>query len=157
MSDKAGFSLVEIMISILILAILALGGSAMMHRAGSGILVQGKKKVALELADLRLEVARAQFYYDIAEDYGAGNEIYLSDTDGDGIMEISDSKVLETITLAGIDYTLFTEVTRWETSDVNNPNPHLSSEHLEIAVVVEYRSDTGETAVLKGVRLPPEV
>jgi len=59
---KAGFSLVEIMVSILILVVLALGGSAVLYQTGGDIQVVGNKRVALELAKIEMEGLLAANY-----------------------------------------------------------------------------------------------
>lgn len=53
--NKSGFSLIEIMLSILILALLALGGSAILFRTGASVQVQGTNRVVSELVNSFLE------------------------------------------------------------------------------------------------------
>jgi prepilin-type N-terminal cleavage/methylation domain-containing protein len=156
-NSRQGFSLLEVMVASLILAVLAVGGATMIYHTGMRVQIQGHKRVALELANLRQEVARSQFYYDIAGGYGAGNEIYLEDVDNDDILETSASEVSEEFDLGGFKYTMVTEVSRWDSSDADNPRPHFFSEHLEVVVRVEYRNATGENVELRTIHMPPEV
>lgn len=63
---KSGFSLIESMTSILVLAVLAVGGSTALYQFGKGIRVQGNKRVAIELANKVLENEKAKAFVDIA-------------------------------------------------------------------------------------------
>ena len=52
---KSGFSLIEIMVSVIILVVLALGGAAVMYRTGGDIQRQQNKREALVVANRVLE------------------------------------------------------------------------------------------------------
>ncbi|MEE9369729.1 MAG: prepilin-type N-terminal cleavage/methylation domain-containing protein [Pontiella sp.] len=53
--NKSGFSLIEVMVAALLLAVLAIGGAAVLSHAGSNIQVIGNKQIALERARTKLE------------------------------------------------------------------------------------------------------
>lgn len=55
---SAGFSLVEVMFSALILVVLALGGGAILQHSGTTVAVQKNKRVAIEVASRQLEQLR---------------------------------------------------------------------------------------------------
>ncbi len=64
-AQMAGFTLLEIMVAILLLAVLAIGGAAALYRTGGSIQAQGNKRIAVELANKVLEEEKATPYLDI--------------------------------------------------------------------------------------------
>ncbi len=52
---KSGFSLIEIMVSVIVLVVLALGGAAVMYQTGGGIQRQQNKREAIVTANRVLE------------------------------------------------------------------------------------------------------
>lgn len=59
---RAGFTLVEVMIALLMLSILTIGGAAMLSRASETIAYQEHKRAAIEAANQRMEMIRATPY-----------------------------------------------------------------------------------------------
>jgi len=163
---KGGFSLVEVVVSVLVLVVLALGGAAMMYHTGANIKIQGNRRVALELANKRMEIVRAQFYYAIAPDaYGAGNMEYLkpkpsskpSGEDDPYLLIHQKQSFTETTTLQGINYLMRTEIVRWDPDDANSPYPDFNPECIGVTVRVAYRNGTADSVELKTALLPPQV
>lgn len=151
-TSKAGFGLLEVMFAAVIIAIMVIGGSAAMYYTGSNIVVQGHRRIALQLADQRLEHARENYYYNIVpptyfED--TGNIYYLTADNTDPYkMVLKNSLQTELFTLDGIDYAMTTSIVRYRSM--------FSPECIEISATVEYRSATGEDVQLSTVILPPE-
>ena len=53
--NKSGFSLIEIMVAVILLAVLALGGAAVMYQTGGGVQRQQNKREAIVAANRVLE------------------------------------------------------------------------------------------------------
>ncbi|HEY5621014.1 MAG TPA: type II secretion system protein, partial [Pontiella sp.] len=76
---KSGFSLVENMISCLVLATLSLGGSAAIFQTTSGITEQQVMRAAVEIANYKLENARSHPYFFLAPGtFDESDRFYLS-------------------------------------------------------------------------------
>ena len=154
---KSGFTLVEVLISALIIAILVIGGSAALYHTGSSILVTGNKRIALEIANQRLELAKANPYTDIAPDYydGSNANKYLkpSKTDPD-ILVVTLSAAYDNIILDGVTYKMRTKVIRYHAGD--GP-ANFDTECVKVTVSVLYNADTGETVDLDTIIIPPWV
>ncbi len=65
---KSGFSLIEIMVSVLILVVLALGGAAVMYQTGGNIQRQQNKREAIVAANQVLETIWNTTYTNIGSD-----------------------------------------------------------------------------------------
>lgn len=72
-NEKAGFSLVEVMVSILLLMVLVLGGAAVMYQSGGGIQRQQSKREAVVAANDILEGYWNTSYQNLGHD--ANNSI----------------------------------------------------------------------------------
>jgi len=134
MKGKSAFTLVEIMLSMVILAILALTGSAVSTYLGTGNSVLNQRRIALHHASRRLEQVLKLPYNDIRPQNN--NQEYIN----------SNNKIVaghphETIFINGFDRPISTTVRR-----INKGTPEI--EYLEITTSVEYRSD-GLFVVLK--------
>ncbi len=147
--SKAGFSLIEVLLAALIIAIMVLGGAATMYYTGSNINAQGHRRIALELASQRLEDARQNYYYSILPaDYD--DTYYLTaDAVDPYLLDLNNSEKSEVFTIDAVDYKMVTEIVRQ--SAVFEP------ECLQIWVNVVYREITGESVELTTLILPPEV
>lgn len=64
-ANRAGFSLLEVMVALLVLGVLAIGGASMIMRTGETVARQRLKRVAIEAANRRIEEVRATYNYDI--------------------------------------------------------------------------------------------
>ncbi len=152
-SGKEGFGLLEVLIAALIIAIMIIGGSATMYQTGSNIVVQGHRRVALQLANQRLEHARKQYYYSIVPPTyfeEKGDIYYLTENATDAYkLDLNNALQTETYTLDSIDYTMTTQILR--------RNSVFAPECLEIRVEVVYRPSTGEKVEMSTLILPPEV
>lgn len=157
-SRKAGFSLIEAALAVLILAILAVTGAAVLYQTGSGIRVQGNKRVALEIANQRLEIALSQYYFDIepAEYNTEGKYYLLASQNNDSVLELSTGKKNENVTFGGRNYRMITEIVRWSPG-MPSTRDTFESEHLEVRVLVDYDDNRDVAVVLSTVLLPPEV
>ena len=159
---KAGFGLLEVMIAALILAILVLGGSATMYLTSSNIRNQGHKRIALQLADQRLEIARNNYYYSIAPakndgspEYDVDNKYYLTENSSDAaLLDLNDSLESEDVSIGGFSYEIITKVLR-HSADYGTIG--FDPEALEVTVTVEYNPSTGESVELSTLLLPPQV
>jgi len=150
--SKAGFGLLEVMFTAVIIAFMVIGGAAAMYHTGGNIAVQGNRRIALQLANQRLEHARENYYYSIVppnyfED--SGNIYYLTEDSTDAYkLELNNSLKTEVYTRDGIDYEMTTRITR--------RNSVFSPECIEVRVSVEYHPSTGESVELTTLILPPE-
>jgi len=52
---RRGFTLVEVMVSVLVLAVLAIGGAALIYRCRADIVIQQTKRAAIERANQQME------------------------------------------------------------------------------------------------------
>ena len=86
-----GLTLVEIVVSILILAILAVGGASAAHMSRRTIVIQRNRREAIGIAHDRLEHLRAIHYVDLAPVALDFTEYYVSeDASGSLVVEVSD-------------------------------------------------------------------
>lgn len=58
-NNHAGFTLIEVILAMLILAVLALGGGALLSRVGETVAIQENKRAAIEVASQQLEKLRS--------------------------------------------------------------------------------------------------
>ena len=62
---RGGGTLVEVMIAAVVLMVIALAGGAFLYHGRANVAIQKNKRVALEVANSRLEDLRASAYDDI--------------------------------------------------------------------------------------------
>jgi prepilin-type N-terminal cleavage/methylation domain-containing protein len=132
----SGFTLVEIMISTLILAVLALGGAAVLYRTGGGVQVQGNKRIAMELARSQIEALQAEDYLVLV------TQAPFSDTEG--------------VTVNDVSMTLSMDVI-YHPVDSTDPDPAdvgpLGNEYLELKVEVRYGQSAEEKVVMNTTKV----
>lgn len=75
---KRGFTLVEIMISILVLTVLVVGGAAALYHTGGGIQRQQNKREAIVAANSELEKLWSTTYTELGSAAGTTNVINVS-------------------------------------------------------------------------------
>lgn len=74
-NKKYGFSLIEVMIAVLVLAVLVLGSAAVVYRAGGGIQRQQNKRETIVAANQVLEIFWNMTYADLKGKYAGGSPI----------------------------------------------------------------------------------
>ena len=154
---KSGFSLIEIMVAALLLAVIAVGGAAVLSHTGVSIQIQGNKRVALELANARLETARAQNYYGLGGILppllDVEGQYYLTDANRDHILDLNEGEQLDQISLGGKTYDMITGIVR-RSSDAS---PDFNTEYLDVTVSVRYRPGSTEEVAVRALFIPPYV
>lgn len=151
------------MVSALLLATLAIGAAAVMFQTGGGIQVQGNRRTAIELANERMEIVRAQGHEAIRPiDFNSTH--YLSDDGNDqGVLNAPVSnQVTEPFTLDGIVYELKTEVVRRpKPPDIDDADPFTvpfsESEYLQVTVTVRYGNGADDMVSLSTCLVPEEI
>lgn len=129
------------MVAVLILAVLAIGGAALMQRAGITVTEQKNKRIALEAANRRLEQLRTQ-PYDFLNDGPAGAVRYASVRYSDGSFRVVQDKPEETVSINGVQRPVYVELERFIETDPDR-------EFVVATVFVEYRS--GEAVSLRTI------
>ncbi len=134
--NKSGFSLIEIMVAALLLAVLAVGGAAVLYQTGGDIQVQGNKRIAMEHARSKLEVLAEVDYLELqARAIAADPEIIIFNETHNGV-SFSGTITNRFISTGGILY------------DVSSGT--LDNEYLELSVRVQSR---GEAVVLNVIKV----
>ena len=143
---KSGFSLIEVMVAALLLAVLALGGAAVLYHTGAVIQVQETKRKAIDQSVERLEVVKRSPYGVLQPaSSDSDNIIYFID-DGDGVLvrgEINQSDAVKDLSQS---YPMITKIERIL------PTMASESEVLLATVTVIYRA--GEDVVMESVIIP---
>ena len=122
---REGFTLVEILVSVLVLAVLAIGGAAIILRSRADIVEQQYKRAAIEVANARMEeLMRNWDYTNLAARVG--------------------SPIVQTVGLNGI--TNFTMTTTVADGGAGADNC------LRVTVGVVYRQGTGHAVTLETLR-----
>ena len=122
-----GFTLVETMIAMLILAVLALGGGAILYQAGKTVAIQNNKRVAVEAACQRLEQLCEKAYNNIKPP--VFNSQYYVDDD---FLLSTDNPDAE-VSINGIMLPIVTTVERIGSSNFNG------YEYVRAIVRMQYR------------------
>lgn len=142
--NKAGFSLIEIMVSALLLSVLALGGASALYHTGAVIQNQEQKRMAVDQAMERLELVK-RTRYSIMKPENFSPQIYYYVDDGDDLLE--DDEVSMN---AGIEnqkkFEMVTTITRF-------PMMPDATEYLQISVSVTYDL-AGQQVVVDSIIVP---
>lgn len=131
-SKQLGFSLVEVMVAVLILTIVAMGGAALMQRAGSTVAIQKNKRAAITAATRRLEQLRTEPYENL--DGGKKDEWYIRGPFKDGSFGVVSKKPTQTISINGVKRPIYVKAKK-----VKKKTP--SREFIRAIVYVQYRSE----------------
>jgi prepilin-type N-terminal cleavage/methylation domain-containing protein len=155
-NSKAGFTLIEILLAALIIALLVVGGAATMYHTGSNIRIQGNRRIALQMANQRLEHARNNYYYNIVPPvYDVADTYFLTaDSSTPYLLDLNNSKQTETVQIDNVMYTMTTEVIRHSSGSTE---VSFEPEVMQVTVNVEYAAATGLDVELTTLILPPEV
>ena len=123
---KSGFSLVEVMVSMLIVSILTVAGAAFLCQAGGTIAFQKNKRVAIEAASRRLEQLNVEPYLNIRPE-GSGR-YYIN-----RFNRVVSNNPDETVLINGHRQPILVVAER-----LNGTKP--SCEYVRITVQVQYRA-----------------
>jgi len=134
-NSKSGFSLVEIMVAVLILTVLALGGAAILYRAGGTVAIQNGKRAAISAANRRLEQLSTVPYADIASSgyINRFNNVVASEPD-------------ETVTINGRQRKIVAKVDKM--MDASWP----AREFARVTVQVDFRSGENPVSMTTNLR-----
>jgi prepilin-type N-terminal cleavage/methylation domain-containing protein len=143
---KAGFSLIEIMVATLVLAVLAVGGAAALYHTGAMIQNQEQKRMAVDQAMERLELLK-RAKYSLLKPADFNSTKYFVDDQNDIIQA---GELLDTMTVeSGKQFAMLTAIER-----LPPPNA-LSSEYLRLNVTVTY--DNAGQEVKLDTRIIPDL
>jgi len=141
-SNKRGDTLVEVMMAILIISIVAVGGAAFLYYSSAEIAIDSNRRIALEIANARLEDLRAAGFgiispeqdFDVYYITGQGVNWLLSDNDPEEIVSVNN-----------LDMPIVTTI---QYVDDNEADMIDSYDYLNVSVIVGYRQNTGEAVTL---------
>jgi prepilin-type N-terminal cleavage/methylation domain-containing protein len=155
-NSRSGFTLIEVLVSALIIAILVIGGSAVMHHTGNRVVAAGKKRVALAIANQGMERARANPYTAIAPEEKDEDDTYflIPSEEDPNLLAVSTDDSFRTIEVGDATYRIRAGVTRHSKAAVATG---FDAEALEITVSVEYGSSAEDRVELTTLLLPPWV
>ncbi|MDA0321962.1 MAG: prepilin-type N-terminal cleavage/methylation domain-containing protein [Verrucomicrobia bacterium] len=153
-SRRDGATLVEVMVASVILLVMALGSTAFMYHSRANIGIQRNKRVAVDVANSRLEEVRASNYDEIKPltlDYGTH---YLSAPSGTTWTR-GTSAPGETVTINGQTYPIVTTV-RYIDVDSGTSFDDFTASHdaVRIAVSVSYRINSSDVVTLQSIYGP---
>ena len=131
---KSGFSLIEVMITALILAILAISSAAVLYHTGANIQIQGNKRIAMEYGTSRLEVLKA-------ESYMASRS------------QTPDIPVVTTETANDVSLVITTDLTLHGADPADPDVGILTNEYVEVDVTVQYGRGTDETIRMNATKV----
>ena len=138
--SKSGFSLLETMISVLIIVVLAIGSAKLMYHTGADIRVMGNKHLAMERARTKMEWLRSQEYWTLRDEAVSGNpSVAVTNEVYNGI----------TITISTTNRYVGSGGILKAYSDANGGTQ--DSEYLELSVSATYRH-SDETVLLQSVK-----
>ena len=135
-NHKAGFSLIEIMVSALLLAVLAVGGASVLYHTGAGVQVQGNKRIAMEYARSRIEASKLADYFVLRN-------------------QAPDDPVSVSTTVNGVALGITTDIILHgdDPDDPNGQFGRLGNEFLELEIQVQYGRSSDETVVMNTTRV----
>jgi prepilin-type N-terminal cleavage/methylation domain-containing protein len=144
--SKSGFSLIEILVATLVLAVLAVGGASALYHTGAMIQNQEQKRKAVDQAMARLELLK-RTKYSIMQPANFNVTKYFVD---DGNELIQSSELLDTMSVdSSKQFGMVTAIERFPAPDIT------SSEFLRINVTVVY--DNAGQEVKLDTRIIPDL
>lgn len=138
----AGTTLVEVMLSVVILGVLAVAGGAVIAQTRQNLTLQKQRRVATEIANGRIESIRASPYTSLTP--LTGSTAYLSPTSGTWIRASIDPGNM--IAVGGIQYPIQTRVDLGAGGGSAQP-----TNSLLLTVTVTYRPSSGDHVTLTTV------
>ncbi len=141
--NNDGMTLVEVVVSIVILAVLAIGGASSAHMSRRTIVVQRNRREALGLAHERLERLRAIHYNVLAPTTLDYTSYYVSD-DGSGGLVVQAADPGETVVIHGLDVPI---ETRLQYADIDGGT--VSFDGLLLSVSVGYHQKESDRVELE--------
>ena len=144
---RSGTTLVEVLVSCLILAVIAVGTGACLSLSRTGAAVQRNRRTAMELANSRMEEIRGALYAAIVPPVASYDTYYLDFITGAWRVSATDQG--ETVTLGGRSRPMVTTV---QYMDVDGGPA--SYDCLRISVSVQYRDTARDAVTLQTVRSP---
>ena len=139
---RGGSTLVEVMVSCVLLAIIAIGSAAYMYHARADVLTARNQRVALEESNLRLEELRASGYDEIKPPMPSFSVYFLRKSGTNWVHSISDP--YETVLVNGLTMPMSTTV-RYRDVDGGLP----SYDYLQATVRTRYRINRPENVLLE--------
>ena len=141
---KRGGTLVETMVACVLLAVLAIAGVSALYQTGSGLAIQKQRRIALGLANSRLEELRSA-------PYAALTALIALNYNTNAIRKTSGQFVLgsgETVSMSG---KLMPVTTTLQYADADGGSA--SYDMLRLTASVQYRS-AGDVVTLQTLRSP---
>lgn len=146
--NSSGFSLVEIMVALLLIAVLALGGAAALYHTGSVIGTQKLKRQALDQAIARMELVNRTRYSIMRPPTQEPDVYYCVDQDQDDLLESGELDLTPSVEVQK-EFSMITPIKR-------TPPPlplSMEGEHLVVNVTVTY-DRRGQQVMLESLIAP---
>ena len=132
--NKSGFSLIEIMVSALLLAFLALGGAAVLYHTGAGVQEQGNKRIALEYGRSAIEGIKYEDYFVLRA-------------------KAPNNPVTETKTVNGVSLVITSDITLHGADPTDSDVGILTNEYLEVEALIQYGRSSDETVIINTTKV----
>lgn len=142
---KSGFSLIEIMVASLLIAVLAIGGAVVLYHTGAVVGDQELKRQAIDQAIARMELVKRTRYQIMNPP--TTDTYYYIDSDQDDLLE-SNELNLSQIAETQKQFPMFTSIRR-----VPPPSPLSEAEYLVVNVTVSYNREL-EQVILESLIAP---
>ncbi|HMP75849.1 MAG TPA: hypothetical protein PKE12_06085 [Kiritimatiellia bacterium] len=144
---KAGTTLVEVVVAILLLSILALAGAASLSWSRSTVAIQKSRRMAVEIASSRLEEIRAAPYTAVRPALNNYTTYFLSRTTGVWVVTAADPG--ETVEVNGRPRAMRTTVRYIDTDGGSS-----SYDALQVSVRVAYHGSANSVVQFDSVKAP---
>ena len=146
---KSGFTLIEIMVASLLIAVLALGGAAVLYHTGSVIGTQKLKRLAIDQAIARMELLNRTRYSIMRPSTPQPDIYYFVDDDQDELLENGELSLALNIENQK-EFPMITAIKR-----IPPPTPGtVEGESLLVNVTVTYDQTGSQQVVLESLIAP---